>query len=121
MSKASKARLKKANSKVLLHVKRGDTVKVISGKEKGKTGKILKAYPAKGRVIVEHVNMIKKHTKRRSQGQGGGIIEREGTLNASNLLLVCPGCRKATRLGRKLLEDGSKARICKKCGEVVDR
>jgi large subunit ribosomal protein L24 len=112
---------KRTMSKAKLHIKRGDTVQVISGKEKGKSGKILKAYPAKGRVIVEHVNMIKKHTKRRSQGQGGGIIEREGTLNASNLMLVCPSCRKATRLGHKRLEDGSKARICKKCGEVVDR
>jgi large subunit ribosomal protein L24 len=108
-------------SKAKLHIKRGDTVQVISGKEQGKSGKVLKAYPGKERVIVEHVNMIKKHTKRRSQGQGGGIIEREGTLHASNVLLVCPSCRKATRLGHKLLEDGSKARICKKCGEVVDR
>ena len=108
-------------SKAKLHVKKGDTVQVITGKERGKSGKILKAFPAKGRVIVEHLNMIKKHTKRRSQGQGGGIIEREGTIHVSNVMLVCPSCRKATRLGKKLLEDGSKARICKKCGEVVDR
>jgi large subunit ribosomal protein L24 len=108
-------------SKAKLHVKRGDTVQVIAGKERGKSGKILKAFPTKGRVIIEHVNMIKKHTKRRSQGQGGGIIEREGTVHASNVMLVCPSCGKATRLGKKLLEDGSKARICKKCGEVVDR
>lgn len=108
-------------SKAKLHVKRGDTVQVIAGKERGKSGKILKAFPAKGRVIIEHVNMIKKHTKRRSQGQGGGIIEREGTVHASNVMLVCPSCGKATRLGKKLLEDGSKSRICKKCGEVVDR
>jgi large subunit ribosomal protein L24 len=104
-----------------LHVKKGDTVKVISGKERGKTGKILKAFPEKGRVIVEHLNMIKRHTKRRSQGQGGGILEREGTLAVSSVMLVCPSCKKATRLAKKLLEDGSKARICKKCGEVVDR
>lgn len=108
-------------SKVKLHVKRDDTVQVIAGKERGKSGKILKAFPAKGRVIVEHLNMIKKHTKRRSQGQGGGIIEREGTIHVSNLMFVCPSCRKATWLGKKLLEDGSKTRICKKCGEVVDR
>jgi large subunit ribosomal protein L24 len=108
-------------SKAKLHVKRGDTVQVIAGKERGKSGKILKAFPAKGRVIIEHVNMIKKHTKRRSQGQGGGIIEREGTVHASNVMLVCPSCGKATRLGKKILEDGSKSRICKKCGEVVDR
>ncbi|PID55944.1 50S ribosomal protein L24 [candidate division KSB3 bacterium] len=104
-----------------LHVKKNDTVKVISGKEKGKSGKILKAYPAKGRIIIEHLNMIKKHTKRQRQGQGGGIIEREGTIHASNVMLVCPGCKQATRIGKKILEDGSKVRTCKKCGEVVDR
>jgi len=104
-----------------LHVKKGDIIKVISGKERGKSGKILKAFPAKGRVIVEHLNMIKKHTKRRTQGQGGGIIEREGTIHASNVMLVCPSCKQATRIGKKFLEDGSKVRMCKKCGEVVDR
>jgi large subunit ribosomal protein L24 len=104
-----------------LHVKKGDIVQVISGKEKGKSGKILKAYPAKERVIIEHLNMIKKHTKRRSQGQGGGIIEREGTIHVSNVMLICPGCKKATRVGKKFLEDGTKVRFCKKCGEVVDR
>ncbi|PIE35841.1 50S ribosomal protein L24 [candidate division KSB3 bacterium] len=108
-------------SKPKLHVKKNDRVKVIAGKEKGKEGKILKAYPAKNRVIVEHLNMIKKHTKRRSQGQGGGIIEREGTIHVSNLMLVCPSCKKATRIGKKFLEDGAKVRYCKKCGEVVDR
>jgi large subunit ribosomal protein L24 len=108
-------------AKPKLHVKKNDTVKVISGKEKGKSGKILKAYPAKGRVIIEHLHMIKKHTKRQSQGQGGGIIEREGTVHVSNVMLVCPSCKQATRIGKKILEDGSKVRTCKKCGEVVDR
>ena len=104
-----------------LHVKKGDTVQVIAGKEKGKQGKILKAFPEKARVIVEHLHMIKRHTKRRSQGQGGGILEREGTVHVSNVMLVCPSCKQATRLGKKMLQDGSKARVCKKCGEVVDR
>lgn len=108
-------------AKPKLHVKKNDTVKVLSGKEKGKSGKILKAYPAKGRVIIEHLHMIKKHTKRQSQGQGGGIIEREGTVHVSNVMLVCPSCKQATRIGKKILEDGSKVRTCKKCGEVVDR
>lgn len=108
-------------AKPKLHVKKNDTVKVISGKEKGKSGKILKAYPAKGRVIIEHLHMIKKHTKRQSQGQGGGIVEREGTVHVSNVMLVCPSCKQATRIGKKILEDGSKVRTCKKCGEVVDR
>ncbi len=104
-----------------LHVKKNDIVKVISGKENGKSGKILKAYPAKQRVIVEHLNMIKKHTKQRKQGQGGGIIEREGTIHVTNVMLVCPACKQATRVGKKFLEDGSKIRVCKKCGEVVDK
>ena len=108
-------------TKQKLHVKKNDIVKVLSGKEKGKSGKILKAYPVKSRVIVEHLNMIKKHTKRSNQGQGGGIIEREGTIHVSNLMLVCPSCKQATRIGKKFLEDGSKVRSCKKCGEVVDR
>ncbi len=108
-------------SRLKLHVKKGDFVKVISGKEKGKSGKILKAFPNKQRVIVEHLNMIKKHTKRQRQGQGGGIIEREGTIQGSNVMLVCPSCKQATRIGKKILEDGSKTRVCKKCGEVVDR
>ena len=102
-------------SRPKLHVKKNDVVKVIAGKEKGKS------YPEKSRVIVEHLNMIKKHTKRRQGGQGGGIIEREGTIQVSNLMLVCPSCKKATRVGRKFLEDGAKVRYCKKCGEVVDR
>jgi large subunit ribosomal protein L24 len=110
---------KKIKSK--LHVKKGDLVKVISGKEKGKSGKILKAFPAKQRIIVEHLNMIKRHTKRRAQGQGGGIIEREGTIQVSNVMLVCPSCKKATRIGKKILEDGTKTRICKKCEEIIDR
>jgi large subunit ribosomal protein L24 len=104
-----------------LHVKKNDIVKVISGKEKGKSGKILKAFPAKQRIIVEHLNMIKKHTKRRSQGQGGGIIEREGTIHVSNVMLICPACKQTTRIGKKILEDGTRVRVCKKCEEVVDK
>jgi large subunit ribosomal protein L24 len=104
-----------------LHVKRGDLVKVIAGKERGKTGKVLKAFPAQQRVIVEHLNMIKKHTRRQSQGQGGGIIEREGTIHVSNVMSVCPNCKQPTRIGKKFLEDGTKVKICKKCGEIVDR
>ncbi len=108
-------------SRLKLHVKKNDTVKILAGKERGKTGKVLKAYPAKQRVIVERLNMIKKHTRRSSQGQGGGIIEREGTIHVSNVMLVCPACKQATRVGKKFLEDGAKVRVCKKCGEVVDK
>lgn len=108
-------------SRVKLHVKKGDIVTVLSGKEKGKTGKILKTIPKKQRVIVERVNMIKKHLKRRTQGKGGGIVEMEGGIHVSNVMLNCPNCKKPTRIGKIQLEDGQKVRVCKKCQEIIDK
>lgn len=101
-----------------MHVKRGDTVKVLSGKDKGKEGKILTAMPDEGKVIVEGVAMVKKHQKARMQGQESGIIHMEAPIDASNVLRVCSKCGKATRTGVKVLENGSKVRYCKKCQEV---
>ena len=103
-----------------MHVKRGDIVKVISGKDKGKEGKILTAYPETGKVVVEGVALVKKHQKARMQGQESGIIEREAAIDASNVLRVCSKCGKAARTGVKILEDGSKVRYCKKCQEVFN-
>ena len=103
-----------------IHVKKDDKVVVISGKDSGKVGKVLKTEPSKGRVYVEGVNMIKKHQKARTQQEAGGIIEREGTVDASKVMLVCPKCGKATRVAHKVNEDGSKDRVCKKCGAVID-
>lgn len=103
-----------------MHVKRGDTVKVISGKDKGKEGKIITAYPETGKVIVEGVAMVKKHQKARMQGQESGIITKEAAIDASNVLRVCSKCGKAARTGVKVLEDGSKVRYCKKCEEVFN-
>ncbi len=103
-----------------MHVKRGDTVKVISGKDKGKEGKIITAYPETGKVIVEGVAMVKKHQKARMQGQESGIISKEAAIDASNVLRVCSKCGKAARTGVKILEDGSKVRYCKKCEEVFN-
>jgi len=103
-----------------LHVKRGDLVEVISGKDKGKQGKIVTAFPETGKVVVEGVAMVKKHQKARAQGQQSGIIEREAAIDASNVLRVCSKCGKAARTGIKVLEDGSKARYCKKCQEVYN-
>lgn len=103
-----------------IHVKKDDQVVVISGKDKGTTGKILKTEPATGRVYVEGANMIKKHQKARSQNDPSGIIEREGSIDASNVKLVCPKCGKATRVAFVVNEDGSKDRVCKKCGAVID-
>jgi len=100
-----------------MHVKRGDIVKVISGKDKGKEGKVLTAFPEEGKVIVEGVAMVKKHQKARAQGQESAIVTKEAAIDASNVLRVCPKCGKAVRTGVKVNEDGSKARFCKKCGK----
>ena len=103
-----------------MHVKRGDTVKVISGKDKGKEGKIIEAFPETGKVVVEGVAVVKKHQKARAQGQESRIIDVEAAINASNVMRVCPSCGKAARTGIKVLEDGSKVRYCKKCQEVFN-
>lgn len=99
-----------------IHVKSGDTVKVISGSEKGKEGKVVAVSPKEGKVIVEGVNMVSKHVKPRQAGQQGGIIKTEGAMYACKVQLVCPKCKAAVRVGVKVNEDGSKARVCKKCG-----
>lgn len=103
-----------------MHVKRGDTVKVISGKDKGKEGKVIAAIPETGKVIVEGVAMVKKHQKARMQGQESTIIQKEAAIDASNVLRVCSNCGKAARTGIKVLEDGSKVRYCKKCNETFN-
>jgi len=108
-------------AQVKFHVKKGDTVTVIAGKEKGKSGKILRTIPKKQRVIIEKVNLVKKHLRKKAQGQGGGIIEMEGGIHVSNVMLNCPNCKQPARVGRTLLEDGRKVRVCKKCGEIIDR
>lgn len=104
-----------------MHIKKDDQVVVISGKDKGKKGKVLMAIPEKNRVIVEKVNMLTKHTRPRKQGEQGGIIHQEGAINASNVMLVCDKCKKATRIAYKMLNDGSKVRVCKKCGETFEK
>jgi len=103
-----------------VHVKKDDLVVVISGKDKGKQGKVLMVDAEKGRVFVEGVNIVKKHQKARSQTAPSGIVEREGSIDASNVMLVDPKTGKGTRVGFKVNEDGSKVRIAKKSGEVLD-
>ena len=103
-------------------IRRNDNVVVITGKDRGKRGRVLKVDPAKNRLIVEGVNFIQRHTKPNPQRQiKGGVIEREASLHASNVQVVCPECSKPTRLGRKILGDGRKVRICRKCEGVVDK
>lgn len=102
-----------------VHVKTGDTVVVLSGKNKGKKGKVMAVSPKEGKVIVENVNMVSKHVKPRRMGETGGIVKAEGAMYASKVQIVCPRCKKGTRIGHKLNEDGTKSRICRKCGEIL--
>ena len=104
-----------------VHVRRGDTVAVISGKERGKRGKVLRVLPVAGRVLVEKLNMMKKHQRPTQKLRQGGIIEREGPLALSNVLPICSRCDKPSRTGVKVLGDGRKMRVCKRCGESIDK
>ena len=103
------------------HVKRGDLVAVIAGAERGKRGKVLRVLPDRGRVIVEKVNMIKKHQRPTQKLWQCGIIEREGSLNLSNVMVVCAKCDRPARTGVKMLSEGKKVRVCKRCGEMIDK
>lgn len=103
-----------------LHVKKGDTVVVIAGKDKGKTGKVLTAMPSENAVVVEKVNIINKHKKPKNAQEKGGIIKTEGKIDASNVQVICPVCKKATRIAYSVV-DGKKVRVCKKCGVSLDK
>ena len=102
-----------------LHVKKDDTVIVISGDDKGVKGKVLAVSPEEGKVIVEGANMQTKHVKPRKQGEAGGIIKVEGAMYADKVQVVCPRCKKPTRVAHKIYDDGSKGRVCAKCGEAL--
>lgn len=106
-----------------LHVKKGDTVLVIAGKDKGKTGKVLSAMPSENAVVVEGVNFVYKHKKARNAQEKGGIVKVEGKINASNVQVVCPECKKATRVAIKANEKGKNVRVCnhKDCGASLDK
>jgi len=104
----------------MARIKHNDMVKVLSGKDKGKSGKVLKVFLKENRALVEGVNFIKRHTKQAKQEQKGGIIQKEGPIRISKLTLICKHCNKPTRVGIKIMEDGkSRARICKKCKEII--
>lgn len=104
-----------------LHVKKDDLVMVIAGKDKGKTGKVLRVMPEKGRVLVENLNIVKRHTRPSQAHTEGGIVEKEAAIAISNVQLLCQACNKPVRTGVRMLEDGSKTRFCKKCSEIVDK
>ena len=102
-----------------MSIKKDDLVVVLSGKDKGKQGKVLKTEPKSGKVIVEKVNMVSRHTKPRRQGEEGGILQKEAPIYACKVMRVCPKCNKPTRSAHKVLADGKKVRICKKCGAEI--
>lgn len=101
-------------------VKKGDQAVVISGKEKGKKGKVSQVIPTTGKVVIENVNVVSRHKKPRSAQEKGGIMKKAAPIDASNVMVVCPACGKATRVAHKII-DGEKARVCKKCGASLDK
>lgn len=103
-----------------MHVKKGDRVKVLCGKDKGKEGEILRAIPQKQRVVVEKVGLIKKAMRPTQQNPQGGIISMEAPIHVSNVMLVCPSCGKPVRTGKRINDEGKKVRVCKKCGKDID-
>ncbi|MEY4480253.1 MAG: ribosomal protein [Bacillota bacterium] len=113
-----KKRLESHNNK--LHVKKEDTVIVITGKDKGKKGRVIEAYPRQNRVLVEGVNLVKKHAKPSQANPQGGILNQEASIHVSNVMLIDPKSGKPTRVGYKVLENGKKVRVAKKSGEIID-
>lgn len=113
-----KKKLESHNHK--LHVKKDDTVMVITGKDKGKKGRIIAAYPRQNRVLIEGINMVKKHAKPSQQNPQGGILTQEAAIHVSNVMLLDPKSGKPTRIGYKVLENGKKVRVAKKSGEIID-
>lgn len=105
----------------IAHVRKGDTVVVVAGKERGKRGRVLRVIPEKNRVVVERINMIKKHQRPTQKLRQGGIIEREGAIHLSNVMVVDPASGKPTRIGMRALGDGKKVRVARKSGEIIDK
>ncbi len=102
-------------------IRKDDNVMVTTGREKGKTGRIIRVLPDRAMALVEKLNMVKKHQKPTAKYPQGGVIEKEAPIHVSNLMIICDKCKKGVRVGRKFLEDGKKVRYCKSCGEVLDR
>ena len=103
-----------------MQIRKNDSVMVIVGKERGKTGKVLRVMPDEEAVIIERVNLVKRHTKPRGPQQPGGIVEKEASIHASNIMIMCDHCNAPVRVGHKLLADGKKIRICRRCREALD-
>jgi large subunit ribosomal protein L24 len=103
-----------------VQIRKNDSVMVISGKEKGKTGKVLRVLPKEDSVLIERVNLVKRHSRPRGPQQPGGIVEKEASIPVSNLMIMCDKCNAPVRIGHKILTDGSKIRSCRRCGEALD-
>ncbi len=103
-----------------MNVHKNDSVMVIAGKEKGKTGKVLKVIPGKGVAVIERMNMVKRHTKPRGAQQTGGILEKEAPIHISNLMVMCDKCNAPVRVGSKILANGEKVRVCRRCGDPLE-
>jgi large subunit ribosomal protein L24 len=103
-----------------VQIRKNDSVIVIGGKERGKTGKVLRVLPEKDAVVIERLNMVKRHTKPRGPQQPGGIVEKEAAIHASNIMILCDKCNAPVRIGHKTLADGKKIRICRRCNEALD-
>lgn len=104
-----------------LKIRKDDQIMVIAGKEKGKTGKVMRVNPEKAVVYVEKLNMVKRHQRPTQKYKHGGIIEKEAPMSVSNVMILCEKCKGPVRSGKKVLDDGSRVRVCKKCGEVLDK
>ena len=104
-----------------MNIKKGDTVRVLSGKDKGKEGQVVRSLPSKQRVVVEKVNMVKKAMRPTQQNPQGGIMSVEAPIHVSNVMVVCPECKQPTRVSHRVTVDGKKVRVCKKCGKDIDK
>jgi large subunit ribosomal protein L24 len=103
-----------------VQIRKNDSVMVIAGKERGKTGKVLRVLKEKDAVLIERLNIVKRHTKPRGPQQTGGIVEKEAAIHASNIMIMCEKCNAPARIGHKILGDGKKIRICRSCSEALD-
>lgn len=104
-----------------VHVKEGDRVVILSGKDRDKKGKVLEVFPADNKVVVEGINMVKRHQRPTRADRQGGILEKEGAISTAKVMLICPRCGKPSRTGHKILKSGEKVRYCKKCGEINEK
>jgi large subunit ribosomal protein L24 len=112
----------KAVKRHVISIRKGDTVRVMSGRDVGKTGRVLSVNRRKNTVIVEHAQIIKRHTRPNpAKNIKGGIVEREGPISVSSVLIVCSNCNKHARIGNNVLPDGTKVRVCKRCGTTLDK